>query len=133
MTQEEKEHIFNQLAALLRKHKDGLELRERVFGSPASNDRPSVALYGKEPKSRNGAKPTKTHVASVTLYHRGITLHINPVGSNPDLLSGVDPKLIASKSGKSWFNITHLTPDMFKDIERMLIAGISTYKKKDWI
>lgn len=133
MTNEEKQQIFNKLEALFRKHKDGLELRERVFGSPASNDRPSVALYGKEPKSRNGAKPTKTHVASATLYHKGVTLHINPVGSDPNLLTGVDAELLASKSGESWFTLTSLSSEMLNDIERMLAKGIELYKSKGWI
>lgn len=131
---EDLEEIFSEIKQILEKQSKDLFTAEQYIGSQAKQQKPSFHLYGNKEVSLFGKKPQKTYIAGVIKQKNYVSFYFSPVYSHPgDFKHEISTDLRKFLKGKSCFNVNKTTPELYKEIEKLLVNGIEKYKEISWI
>ena len=127
------EEIFSEIKKILKEQsKDYIEA-DKYIGSKAKMVKPEYHLYGAEEVSILGKKPENTYIAGVIQQKNYVSFYFSPIYSHPDSFEDISPDLKRYLKGKSCFNITKGTAQIYKEIDKLLKKGINKYKELEWI
>ena len=127
------EDIFEEIKNILVKYSEKFLQTEKYLGSQAKQQKPGFHLYGSIEVSLFGKKPQKTYIAGVIQQKNFVSFYLSAVYSHPEIFKDISPDLKKVLKGKSCFNISKATPQLFDEIEIVLKKGIEKYKEIEWI
>jgi hypothetical protein len=121
--------IFKELKEVLQKHSSDLDTFDEFLNSKAKVKKDSFHLYGKTEVEIYGKKQ-KVFLAGIVKQKSYVGFYFMPIYSDPEKFKlNVNMKRVLH--GKTCFYIKDTS--QFKDVEELLIKGISLYKEKGWI
>jgi hypothetical protein len=124
--------IFKKLKQILINISDDFFQSDQYIGSQAK-PKPGYHLYGNNEVSLFGKKPQKTYIAGVIQQKNYVSFYFSPIYSHPNEFKDITPTLKKTLKGKSCFNINKITPQILKELEKLLKRGIGIYKEIKWI
>jgi hypothetical protein len=127
------ELLLEDVRNILKKHSSDLKVATQYFGSKAKQEKPAFHLYGIKEISLFGKSPQSTYVGGVIQQNNYVSFYLSPIYSHPELIKNISPELKQTLKGKSCFNIKNSSPELLKEIEKILLLGIQKYKEIDWI
>lgn len=78
---------------------------------------------------RPGPEGKPVFFGAVQRKKGGVSFHLMPVYSHPELLKGASALLKKSMTGKSCFTFKAVDPAQFKELGALAQAGLDTYRK----
>ena len=128
------EKIFQEIKEILQNNSQDFLQTEKYLDSKAKTDKPGYHLYGNKEVSLFGKKPQSTYVAGVIQQRNYVSFYFSPVYSHPNEFEpNISSDLKKYLKGKSCFNIPKTTPELYKEIQKLLADGIKKYKEIGWI
>ena len=132
-TPEELNSMFAELKAIMMKYSKGLVIQTGANTVIKVGDKSAFGLIGAKDVAIGNRKPQPTYVCGLIQQKNFVGFYSMPIYSHPKEIPILDKDVAKMKKGKSCINVTHLTPAIKKELDRIVKEGIRVYKKEKWI
>lgn len=125
MDDRKRQDLFEQLKALLQEYGDVLEI---------DSDPGKYSLSTSKPIDVDGE--THQHgyyFAGLRTQKNGVSFYYEPIHLWPDLKEAIPESVKDIQKGDTTFNVKVLTPELRRDLVKMIDLGVETYKELGWI
>ncbi len=124
MDEQIRKELFDRLATLLSRHRDGFEL---------STSEGKVALSTTKPIVVDGKEHQGYYFAGIRENKNIVGFYFMPIYTIHELRSDVPESLIKILKGNTCFNVKKLTPEIESGLEELIKLGIDAYRSKGWL
>lgn len=119
--------VYDELVAILTRYSPPFTASDR-----AVKNKRNYVLVSENEVVIDGRKKPEMWFASAIEQKGYIGFYFMPIYCVPEM-KGLSPALMKLLKGKSCFYVKTLTPELKKDIDAALNAGMAAYKKLGWI
>jgi len=133
MTRPDLTAIFDELQKLLLQHSQGLQVTATTMDSKTVSKKRALHLYGRKAVQILNRKLSQpTYVCGIIVQKNFVGFYSMALYSHPQhfKLSAAVQKI---KKGKSCLSITKVSPELLREVERIITQSIALYKKEGWI
>jgi hypothetical protein len=99
----------------------------------ASNYESRYELYTDKPFVFEGRKKTNISFAGLIIQSGYVGLYFMPIYTNIKLKEEISPELLKLLKGKACFHIKKTTPDLLKQIRKIIKLGFEKYQENGWL
>ena len=125
MDDRKRQDLFEQLKALLQEYGDVLEI---------DSDPGKYSLSTTKPIEVDGENHEHGYYfAGLRAQKNVVAFYYEPIHVWPDLKEAIPESVQAIQKGDTTFNVKVLTPELQRDLRKMMDLGVQTYKDLGWI